>query len=110
MMPRALKIGVLAGTVALVVLGCAVDARTQAVDHETRQIAVVAGGSLTTGDLGPEPIEEVIGEAAAGCAVIGDGLTPRLIMARDLGRKGGRIWVRYTFRCEFPGEPTPPSG
>lgn len=62
---------------------------------------------LAQGPLGLVPNEDSVVEAARGCALIGDGLAPRLVTAHELGRtEMGNMWVRYTFQCEFGSEPS----
>ena len=103
-MPHAIRTLVTAAVLAA--LGCAM-ARTQSVDHETGRVSVDATGSLSDGDLGLVPNEDSVVEAARGCALIGDGLAPRLVTAHELGRtEMGNMWVRYTFQCEFGSEPS----
>lgn len=96
-------VGILIAAGMLVALGCAI-ARTQSVDYEAGRVSVDATASLGSGDIGLVPDEDSVAEAASSCALIGDGLIPRLITARNLGRtEAGNLWVRYTFQCEFGG-------
>ena len=96
-------VGILIAAVMLVALGCAI-ARTQSVDYEAGRVSVDATASLGSGDIGLVPDEDSVAEAASSCALIGDGLIPRLITTRTLGRtEAGNLWVRYTFQCEFDG-------
>lgn len=58
-------------------------------------------------NVGQVPNDDIVGDAARSCARIGDGLKPRLVAERELGRADfGNRWVRYTFQCE-PNDETP---
>ena len=76
----------------LLTLGCA---STASVDHETGVVTVVALQSRLV------PNESTMREAARGCALIGDELTPRFVAAYHVYEG-----IQFTFRCEFEPAPT----
>lgn len=97
---RSSSIGAWVAATALATLGCATTT--------THSVARDGGGQPVAetppAELGLLPNKEVVGDAARSCALLGDGLKPRLVAERELGRaEFGNSWVRYTFRCE-PGD------
>lgn len=90
-------------TTALATLGCATTTMQRAAD----EAGAPPVAETRPADLGLVPNEQVVGDAERSCALIGDGLKPRLVAERELGRADfDNSWVRYTFRCE-PSEETP---
>lgn len=91
-----IPIGACVAATALATLGCATTS-AQSVATPPPPVAEAPPAA----DLGLVPNDVVVGDAARSCALIGDGLKPRLVAERELGRADfGNSWVRYTFRCE----------
>ena len=91
-----------AAIAALAALGCTTGS-TSSVAHDEGPPPVAETTPPST--LAPVPNEEILDDAERSCALVGDGLKPRMVAERELGRADfGNSWVRYTFQCEPNGE------
>ena len=69
----------------------------RSVNHANGMIEIDA--SAVVGDLTLTPNEDALTRAGEACRLIGSGLTPMLVRARQLPRQGDRRWIRYAFQC-----------
>ena len=100
-------IGACVAATALAALGCATTSTPSAAQDEGPPPAAEAPPSNPGPNPGQVPNDDIVGDAARSCARVGDGLKPRLVAERELGRADfGNRWVRYTFQCE-PNDETP---